>query len=267
MLVSRCNKTHTSRRFDGDLPRSIDIAHAAKKLYWISTPSSVGALQKGGLPLAGQHRDPWEVLGIAPTADVNQIRAAYLAQARRHHPDQFRFDPERYRRQEEHMKAINEAYQWALRNPPTAPGTSPGAPPPESGPICPDHNHPGLRECRRCHQPICLGCQGFRQSLCNRHVQSASMRQTRGRALKEWAPLIVLIVVMRSFDQPGIYIGVAVLIYVAWLGLRLLLARRWFGCLAFLLLPYSLVLAGVWSLIESLKEWNRSPGRTRRPSS
>lgn len=157
------------------------------------------------------------------------------------------------------MKAINEAYQWAIKNPPQSrAGTRPAASSPQSGPVCPEHHQPSVRQCRRCQTPICLGCKGFRQSLCNRHYEVARTRLARGRALKEWAPLIILVAVMRTLDLPGLYIGLGVLVYLGWLGFRFLMVRRWFGCLALLLLPYSLVLAGIWSLIESLREWNGS---------
>ena len=77
------------------------------------------------------------------------------------------------------------------------------------------------------------------------------------RVVKEWGPLIAIIVIMRSTGLPGLYTAVALLAYLGWLGFRLLTTRRWFGCLALLLLPYSLVLAGAWSLVDSLRDWNR----------
>lgn len=209
--------------------------------------------QKGGLPLAHENRDPWEVLDISPTPDPAKIRDAYLAQVRRHHPDQYRQDPTRYHQQEEQMKVINEAYRRALEEPPADLGTG-GRQPLVT---CPVHQQPSERHCRRCKQPLCVACSGYRQSLCHRHYQQARIRRARGRAFKEWGPLIGLIVVLRAVGLPGLYTGLAVLAYLAAIGLRLLLTRRWFGCLAMLLLPYSLVLAGIWSLFESLRDWNR----------
>lgn len=219
------------------------------------------ALRKEDFPLTQNSRDPWEVLAIAPTADPARIREAYLVQVRLHHPDQFRLDPQRYHRQEEYMKTINEAYRWALEHPAQLLG------PDNKGPRsaaaksaeCPVHLRAAIRQCKRCHDPICLACTGFRQSLCDRHYQMARYRQARRRALKEWGPLILIVMGLRLLAVPSLYTAIAVLIYIAWLGLVFLLDRKWFGCLAFLLLPYSLVLAGVWSLFESLREWNHPP--------
>ncbi len=217
--------------------------------------------------MAEQDRDPWKVLGISPTADKDRLRQAYLAQVRQHHPDRFRRDAARYQQQEEHMKRINEAYQWALKNPPSGASDSPRVhhatgrtgPAPEPPLVCPEHGYQAVRRCRKCQQPICLGCLGFRESLCNRHHQKLATRARRLRVLREWGPLLAIIFGLRSVGVPGLDVGVAVLIYLAVLGVRLLWIRRWFGCLALLLLPYSLVLAGAWSLIESLREWSPRP--------
>lgn len=227
---------------------------------------------KGGFALAEQERDAWEVLGIPPTADADRIREAYLAQVRRHHPDQFRMDPVRYRQQEERMKTINEAYQWALHNPPQAksPGRGHAGQSPTAGTeppiICPEHQYQAVRRCKGCQQPICLGCLGVRQSLCNRDYRRLKTRQMRGRAFKEWVPLIAIIGGMRAFGLPGLDVALASLIYIAWLGFRFLRTRHWFGCLALLLLPYSLILAGIWSLIDSLRDWNRPFQETSKTS-
>lgn len=75
--------------------------------------------------------------------------------------------------------------------------------------------------------------------------------------LQEWGPLVAMIVMLRLMGLAGLDISVAVLLYLAGLGFRLLLTRRWFGCLALLLLPYSLILAGVWSLVESVRDWHK----------
>ena len=51
----------------------------------------------------------YEVLGVASTAPTSEVRRAYVAQARRHHPDRAGGDPEA-------MRAVNDA--WAtLRDP------------------------------------------------------------------------------------------------------------------------------------------------------
>lgn len=215
--------------------------------------------------MAEQDRDPWKVLGITPTADKERLRQAYLAQVRQHHPDRFRRDAARYRQQEEYMKRINEAYQWALKNPPAAAPNPARAhhaaagrpgPAPEPPVVCPEHGYQAVRRCRMCDQPICLGCLGIRESLCTRHYQKFTTRGRHLRVLREWGPLIAIIFGLRSLGVPGLDVGIAVLIYLALLGVQLLWKRRWFGCLALLLLPYSLVLAGVWSLLESLREWS-----------
>lgn len=231
-------------------------------------------LGREGTGLADSEWDPWAVLGIPPTQDKEQIREAYLAQVRQHHPDRYRLDPARYRQQEERMKRINHAYEWALRNPPDTQSTPRSSQPssgrstaPDPPIVCPDHQYQALKRCKRCQQPLCMGCLGFRQSLCNRHYQSQQVRQARTRVLQEWGPLIAIIFGLRAIGLPGLDVGIAILIYLALLGLKLLLARHWFGCLALLLLPYSLVLAGAWSLIESLKGWNGASGGKAKPGS
>ena len=207
--------------------------------------------------MTNQDRDPWKVLGIQPTSDTERIREAYLIQVRQHHPDQFRADATRYHQQEERMKTINQAYQLALQYRPASASTAnPRHDPPV---ICPDHRYQAVRRCKRCQKPICLGCLGVRESLCNRHYQNWVLRRARGRALREWSPLIALVAGLRIVNFPPLYVGIAVLIYLAYLGLGLLLRKHWFGCLAVLLLPYSLVLAGTWSLLESIKEWSHAP--------
>jgi len=205
--------------------------------------------------------DPWETLGLTPTSNRERIREAYLTQVRQHHPDQFRSDPVRYQKQEEQMKRINEAYQWALKNPPiTTPSTSQSSAnpkaPPEPPLMCPLHRYQAIRRCKRCRVPICLACVGVRESLCNLHYQKMLVRHARTRVLREWGPLIALIVIFRGIGLPDLETSVSALLYLAVIGFRFLLHHRWFGCLALLLLPYSLVLAGAWSLVESLRQWN-----------
>lgn len=68
---------------------------------WAATPDdSVLALPSGG-------RDWWEVLGIEKTATKADIRNAYLALARLHHPD-VGGDPQAFKR-------VRAAYDEALR--------------------------------------------------------------------------------------------------------------------------------------------------------
>lgn len=226
----------------------------------MATSSSLHA--KGGFPLAQEPPDPWEALDIPPTWDRNKIRDAYLVQVRIHHPDQYRQDPSRYRIQEERMKTINQAYRWALDHPPAPPGAKSPGPRETAVTVCPDHHKTATRACRRCRRPLCLLCAGYRQLLCSKHFARAQQRRVRGRVLKEWGPLIALIVLLRSLGVPGLYTAGGILTYIAWLGFRFLLSRRWFGCLAVLMLPYSLVVAGIWSLLQSLKDWNRPVARS-----
>jgi curved DNA-binding protein CbpA len=53
----------------------------------------------------------YEVLGVRPGAPADEIRRAYLTEARRHHPD-LEADPDRRRDAERRMQRVNEA--WAV---------------------------------------------------------------------------------------------------------------------------------------------------------
>lgn len=53
--------------------------------------------------------DPYQVLGVSPDADDQQIKEAYRALAKKYHPDQYADSPLRDLA-EEKMKEINEAY-------------------------------------------------------------------------------------------------------------------------------------------------------------
>ncbi|MCY0864520.1 MAG: J domain-containing protein [Sulfobacillus sp.] len=210
--------------------------------------------------------DPWQVLGIGPTRDVEAIRQAYLNQVRQNHPDRFRSDPVRYRQQEERMKHINLAYQEAL-----ASAQAPPAPPPSTGPaphaeapvLCSVHRYPAGRRCKRCQAPICLACAGYQDMLCSTHWAQSVRSRRRNRVLREWLPVIAIIGVGRIVDVPRLMIGLALLIYIAYRGFTYLTAKRWWGCLALLLLPYSLILGGLWSLWESVRQWNE--GQEKHP--
>ena len=54
-------------------------------------------------------RDPYEVLGIAPTATDDEVKTAYRNLARKYHPDNYTDNPLSDLAQEK-MQEINEAY-------------------------------------------------------------------------------------------------------------------------------------------------------------
>lgn len=64
--------------------------------------------------------DSYALLGVAPDAGADQIKAAYRAKARQWHPDRFPEGPERIRA-EERMIKLNRAYEEALGRCPAAP--------------------------------------------------------------------------------------------------------------------------------------------------
>ena len=61
------------------------------------------------------HKDPHAVLGVEPGAGAEQIKAAWRALARRHHPDLTGDDPETSRRATRRMAEINAAYAALTR--------------------------------------------------------------------------------------------------------------------------------------------------------
>ncbi|MCQ2430408.1 MAG: J domain-containing protein [Clostridia bacterium] len=77
-------------------------------------------------------RDPYEILGVSPTATDDEVRTAYRDLARKYHPDKYR-DSDLADLAEEKMKEINEAYDTVKKQ--RAQGTSGSAgPQPGYGP-------------------------------------------------------------------------------------------------------------------------------------
>jgi hypothetical protein len=66
---------------------------------------------KNPLDSTFDQKDPYQVLGVAAGAAAADIRKAYLDLARRHHPNLFATDPEKYRSSTERMQEINCAYE------------------------------------------------------------------------------------------------------------------------------------------------------------
>ncbi len=82
-------------------------------MRWIASGRShadVGATL-GRVP----HKDPHAVLGVEPGASPDEIKAAWRALARRHHPDLTGDDPELARRATRRMAEINAAYAALTR--------------------------------------------------------------------------------------------------------------------------------------------------------
>ena len=66
-----------------------------------------------------EKRDPFEILGIPPTASRKEITEAYRALAQQYHPDRHLESSVRRRRQaERRMRELNDAYREAKSRPP-----------------------------------------------------------------------------------------------------------------------------------------------------
>ena len=66
--------------------------------------------------LLGNGRAAWDVLGVSPDADVEEIKAAYRQAALHNHPDRVgNLGPELVKAAEEKFKAIQEAYEEVRR--------------------------------------------------------------------------------------------------------------------------------------------------------
>ncbi len=59
-------------------------------------------------------KKPFEVLGITPSADVQQVRAAYRARVKLCHPDQYQ-EADKQKRAQEQLLELNLAYEEALK--------------------------------------------------------------------------------------------------------------------------------------------------------
>ncbi|SMC04165.1 DnaJ domain-containing protein [Sulfobacillus thermosulfidooxidans DSM 9293] len=213
-------------------------------------------------------KNPWTILGIGPTTDEQKIRQAYLTQVRRHHPDLYAKDSLTRHEHEEHMKWINWAYHEVMKTPfvvevnkKDAPGpresSHKASPPPLS---CRLHHQPIVRTCTRCQAPLCPSCVGFSLSLCSMHFRKWVNAKFRRRVLREWGLLFVLIATSKLLSWPFSTLLWSLLGYLALLGILELRRLRYFGCMAWLFIPYSLVLAGLYSLYEGLSRWNKELG-------
>jgi hypothetical protein len=78
--------------------------------------------------------DPYETLGVAPGADQDTVKAAYLRLMREHHPDRTGpHDPEAARRAMEINAAYDFLRQGSKRPPPSGFDARPGPPAPRPG--------------------------------------------------------------------------------------------------------------------------------------
>ena len=60
-------------------------------------------------------KDPYEVLGVSPSASDEEVKKAYRDLARKYHPDNYQNNPLADLAQEK-MKDINEAYDAITRS-------------------------------------------------------------------------------------------------------------------------------------------------------
>ncbi len=81
-------------------------------------PDAWSAIRARHIPLAPD--DPYTVLGVAPSAPPEDVRRAYVALVKAHHPDRHMAEgtpPEFIRVAEARMAAINAAYDRLMRGP------------------------------------------------------------------------------------------------------------------------------------------------------
>ena len=60
--------------------------------------------------------DPYEVLGVSPSASPEEIRSAYMALVKKYHPDRYQ-DSNLKKQAEDKMKQINAAYDMLTKEP------------------------------------------------------------------------------------------------------------------------------------------------------
>lgn len=73
--------------------------------------------------------DCYRILGIEADASAEQIREAYRDLVKVWHPDRFNHDPDLYRKAQDKLKQINEAFETLERRPRPGAGTKSEAPP------------------------------------------------------------------------------------------------------------------------------------------
>ncbi|NLI20078.1 MAG: DnaJ domain-containing protein [Clostridiales bacterium] len=60
-------------------------------------------------------KKPFDVLGLSPSAEAHQVRAAYRQRVKACHPDQYQ-DPEQQKAAQEQLIELNLAYEEALKH-------------------------------------------------------------------------------------------------------------------------------------------------------
>lgn len=206
--------------------------------------------------------NPWAVLGLVPASGEEQVRQAYLRLARENHPDLFREDPRRYRAQEERMKAINGAYAQITSGEAAQHGLPPSPP---TAPSCRQHSNKADRVCQACAEPLCPRCSGYQNSYCPRHASPLVLPNRPRRFIREWGGLAALLALGQGMHWPLIPFLCVTLGYLAILGVMQLRRVRYFGFMVWLFLPYSVVLAGLYSLFTALKPPTRPLSYHRAP--
>ncbi len=252
------------------IEKGMPAAISCGKRYSCHKPTGdTGSAQRRSVAVMTK-RSPWTILGLQPTSDTEEIRQAYLSKVRQHHPDLYQEDSRARMVQEEQMKWINWAYTELMTNPNTAfpESTEERRAPSASGKeetkppwiTCSWHGQPAGTHCSRCHAPLCPACPGFLQQSCAFHLRQASRTKFRRRVMGEWSGLFLIVGWGKLWPWPLPIILWTILGYLAVLGIVELRRFRYFGCLAWLFIPYSLVLAGLYRLYDGLSRWNQEAG-------